>query len=111
VEAIDQRGNASHRSLFAKTQVINELIDGRIRLRDAAARFQELNALVSGDGNEDLIGAYRVVTGEERVWRNVLLWAELNLWDQSDRDAPAVLARLRAEYRERFGREPEPSPA
>jgi hypothetical protein len=109
-EALDHRLAASNHVIGAKDKIIDELIDDRIRLGEAAARFQELNGLVSGDGNEDLIGVLPVVTGEEAVWRTVLLWAKWELWRQTDRDAPAVLARLRAEYRKRFGQDPGPRP-
>jgi hypothetical protein len=99
---------ASNHVIGAKDKIIDELIDDRIRLGEAAARFQELNGLVSGDGNEDLVGAFPVVEGEEAVWRTVLLWAKWELWRQPDRDGVAVLGRLMAEYRERFGRDPGP---
>jgi hypothetical protein len=109
-EALDQRLAAGQHVLGARARIINELLDGRVRLGEAAARFQELSGLVSGDGNDDLIGAYQVVTGEEAVWRTVILWTECELWRQTHCDAPAVLARLRAEYQERFGHDPEPPP-
>jgi hypothetical protein len=62
---------------------------------------------VGRDGNEDLIGAFQVITGEEAVWRNVILWTVCELWHQTVRDAPAVLAQLQADYREHFGRDAE----
>jgi hypothetical protein len=110
-EALDQRLTASHRLLATKTGVVNELIAGRLTLPEAADRFRELSARVAGDGNDDMIGAYRVVSGEEALCHSVLLWAEAELRHGPDPSAAAaVLARLQAAYRERFGRDPGPMP-
>jgi hypothetical protein len=71
-------------------------------LRQAAQRFRELSALVN-DGNDDLIGPYLQVSGEEPLWRSVLVWVRAELYQRGDPGAGAVLARLQAEYRVCFG--------
>jgi hypothetical protein len=105
-EPLARRLESARRLSDGKHQIVAELIAGRIDLEKAAHRFEELNALMSGDGNEDLIGTYRVVRGEEALWLSVLAWVELELQQKGDRAADDVLARLSAEYRERFGRVP-----
>jgi hypothetical protein len=107
-EALGRRGAASQRVLEAKHQAVNELLAGRITLREAAERFGELNALVRDD-NDALIGAFPVACGEEALCRNVLSWAEAECRHRPGL-APA-LARLEEEYRRRFGRDPGPWPA
>jgi hypothetical protein len=107
-EALGQRLAACRAVLAAKTEVLNELIAGRLTLRQAAERFHELYALVE-DGNDEVVGRYRVVQGEEALCRNVLTWAESVLYQRGDKSTKAkVLARLKEEYRERFGHDPEP---
>jgi hypothetical protein len=95
----------SHRVIEDKTAVANDLIAGRVTLREAVARFRELNALVEGDG-QDGVAPFRVARGEEAVWWNVLVWVRAELMHRPRRDA-AVLDRLKAEYRERFGHDPD----
>jgi hypothetical protein len=110
--AMEQRLAASREVLQAKTAVVHDLIAGRLTLWEAARRFRELNPRLAGGGNADGIGPYRVVSGEEALWRSVLLWIENELHHHDGRAVAApTLARLKAEYRGRFGREPEPSPA
>jgi hypothetical protein len=103
---IDRRLTVSQRMLQAKTEAVAEVIAGRMTLRETAARFRELNTLMD-DGN-DGIGPYLVVSEEEPLWRNVLLWVRAELYQRGDQDAGAVLPRLQAEYRERFGHDPDP---
>jgi hypothetical protein len=104
--ALDRHLAASCRVLDAKNRALAELIDGRITLREAATRFRELNAQLEKDGEWGVI-RFRVVSGEEALCRNVLAWAEAELWNHPDRSAPAeVLARLKAEYRQQFGHDP-----
>ena len=108
-EALDQRLAACQRLMGGKARTAAELIAGRVTLRQAAERFRELNTLVD-DGHDDLIGPYQVVSGEEALWRNVLVWVQAELRQRRDPAAPEVLGRLRAEYREHFGRDPQPWP-
>jgi hypothetical protein len=106
-EALDQRRAACQRLTSSKARTAAELIAGRVTLRQAAERFRELNAMVD-DGNDDAVGAYRVESGEEALWRNVLVWVQATLRQSGDPAAPEVLRRLWAEYRERFGHDPDP---
>jgi hypothetical protein len=107
--ALEQRLAACQRLTDGKARAAAELIAGRITLRQAAERFRELNALVD-DGNDDVVGPYRVVSREEALWRNVLVWVRAELRQRRDQAAAEVLARLGVEYRERFGHDPGPWP-
>jgi hypothetical protein len=109
-EAMDERLTVSRHVVEEKSWVVHELIAGRMTLREAACRFRELNATIKGDPNNDRLAPYRVVSGEEGLWRNVYFWAEVELYHRGDPDADAVRARLSAEYRARFGHDPEPFP-
>ncbi len=104
--ALEQRLAACQRLTAGKSRAAAEVIAGRMTLRQAVERFVELNALVD-DGNDDVVGPYQRVSGEEELWRNVLVWVQAELYTQRHPDAAAVLAPLRAEYRERFGRDPD----
>jgi hypothetical protein len=92
--------------LQAKTEAVAEVIAGRMTLREATARFRELNTLMD-DGNDDAIGPYLVVSEEEPLWRNVLLWVRAELYQRRHPGAAGVLGRLHAEYRERFEHAPD----
>jgi hypothetical protein len=108
VGALDQRIAAGRDLLSAKNEVLNELLAGRLTLRQAAARFGELDTLMQ-DGNDELVGPFRVVQGEEALCRCVLGWAETALyWRGDEANKAKVMARLKEEYRRRFGHDPRP---
>jgi hypothetical protein len=104
---LEQRRAACRRLADGKSRAAAELVAGRITLRQAAERFRELNALVD-DGNDDVVGPYQVQSGEEALWRNVLVWVRAELHTRRDPNAAEVFARLEADYREQFGHDPEP---
>jgi hypothetical protein len=108
--ALEQRLESCRCLTAGKTRTAAELIAGRVTLRQAAERFRELNALVE-DGNDEVVGRYLLVQGEEALFRNVLRWAEVELHQRGDEATKAkVLSRLKEEYRERFGHDPGPWP-
>lgn len=95
-EVLEACGEDCARRYRRKQGVVNELIAGRLTLREAVARFRELNAAVP----------FRAVTGEEDLWRNVYFWVKMDL--RGEPGSAAVLPRLRAEYRQHFGHDPQP---
>jgi hypothetical protein len=105
-EALEQRREATLRIYAGKHRAVTEVLAGLLTLRQAAERFGELNALVTEDNT---IFDFRVVTGEERLCRSVLFWVRAELRRRLEPATAARLARLEAEYREHFGRDPEPS--
>jgi hypothetical protein len=104
-EALERRMTSCRLVTEAKQKILEEVIAGRLTLRQAAQRFVPLNAQFD-DGNDDLVGTYRRFTEEEPLCRSVLAWAEVEAWHRPEL-AP-VLARLREEFREKFGHPPEP---
>jgi hypothetical protein len=110
VGPLDQRLSESREVIWAKNAVVNELIAGRLTLCQATERFRELHALVE-DGNDEVVGPFQVVRGEEALCRNVLIWVRAELYHRSRQEGDEVFARLRAEYRERFGYDPGPWPS
>jgi hypothetical protein len=106
-EAMNRRLAAARQLSEGKHRAVAELIVGRLTLRQAAERFGDLGALLD-DGNDDVLGACQVLTGEEALFRSVYSWAVSEL-----RDGPgssAVLDRLAKEYRQQFGHDPQPLP-
>jgi hypothetical protein len=101
---------AAQRFSAGKRRATAELIAGRITLQEAAEGFRELNARMGAGEGEEGVAPFPVAQGEEVVWRNVLLWVGNELDHRHDPDGGAVLPRLRAEYRERFGQDPGPLP-
>jgi hypothetical protein len=87
-----------------KNQICGELIAGRITLREAVRRFEELPE-PSERLQDDLRFRFPQGTDEERLWRHVLEWADDLAADHPGRDA-AALRRLREEYRAAFGQAP-----
>jgi hypothetical protein len=101
-EALEKRSRALGRILDGKRQLVAELAAGRLTLAEAARQFRDLNVQFD-DGN---LSAHQVATGEEELCRRVLTWAESML--QGRPEQARVLSRLRAEFRARFGHDPEP---
>jgi hypothetical protein len=109
-EALAERLAASSRTLQEKAVVVENLIAGRVTLREAAGRFRELHDWVGDDPNNGILGPYLVMSGEEGLWRNVLCWVEAELRHRRDRTPGEVLRRLLVQYRQQFGNATEPFP-
>jgi hypothetical protein len=107
-EVLDGRMTVAQQFSMGKRQAAAELIAGRITFRQAVERFSQLHALVEDGNGRDGVAPFRLASGEEALWHNVLIWLENYQWHQPGPDSAAALARLRAEYRERFGHDPGP---
>jgi hypothetical protein len=77
--------------LEAKKAIIRQLIDGRLRLLDAAARFREL-----ARPSNTITGISETQDGDEYWCRSVIGWVCLALSEQPER-ADALAGRLEAE--------------
>jgi len=85
--------------LLAKQAIVIELIDGRVKLGEAADRFL---ALTAGDvlAMDYLRGKYDGSTDTERFARNVIDYAAAHM---SPADSTALVARLDGQFRARYG--------
>jgi hypothetical protein len=107
-EPLDRNLAAVRRLSEDKHRVVADLIAGRVTLREAAGRFRELNATPVEDSNgREVVPPFRAFAGEEALWRSVCFWVEVELGQQREPSAAGVRARLRAEFREQFGHDPE----
>jgi hypothetical protein len=87
-----------HRTL-AKHAVVTELLAGRLTLREAAARFRELNA---DDPNirDRLAQVYQGDSYEVALFRNVIEHARSEMRLRAPEQVASVVARLEAELQE-----------
>jgi hypothetical protein len=85
---------AIQRSVEEKDEIAQAIIDGRMTLVKAAARFRAINAS-RPPAWPDRLDLYPGQTDEERVCRQVIRYVESNLADRPD--ASAILARLESE--------------
>jgi hypothetical protein len=99
-DALDVREEATRRYNQSKQAVTDEVIAGRLSLTEAAERFAQFGELMDGAGPS--IGRYVGADDEQALCRNVIVWASCALPRGSSQQT-AVLDRLKAEYRERFG--------
>ena len=91
--------------LEVKQQIISQLIDGRLHLLEAAARFQEVHRR-SAACLQNTIGVPSGPTDSESVCRIVIGWVHLALQDRPEQ-ADAISDRLESELQShlaRFGR-------
>jgi hypothetical protein len=77
--------------LETKKTVIGQLIDGRLHLLDAAARFREL-----APPSNAILGISETQDGDEHWCRSVIGWVCLALSEQPER-ADVLAGRLEAE--------------
>jgi hypothetical protein len=90
-----------------KRRVAAEMLAGRCMLREAADRFRVLNATrVEGLDGREAVPPYRMFSGEEGLWRNVYFFVEEQAAPWRHEPAAEILARLKAEYRQKYGHDP-----
>jgi hypothetical protein len=100
-----RRWHVAERRDQMKTEICRDLLAGRITLREAARRFDELPE-PSDRLREDLRFQYPQGTDEERMCRHVLQWADDLTADEPGRAAESH-RRLRGEFQAAFGRPPD----
>lgn len=83
------------RGLNEKNQIIGELIEGRVTLRDAAGRFQAAH-IAAGDCLERTTGVPSRSVETENTCRSLIGWVRLSLRDRPEQ-ADRVTARLEEE--------------
>lgn len=101
-EALQLRAKEVNQSMEIKADIINELLAGRLTLREAASQFHAANALVEAD-HDGLVADYRLPQTEEEECRQVLAWTQSLVIDQySSEEAKQILDRLERELDVQF---------
>jgi hypothetical protein len=103
---LQDRLEAINLSRQIKREVAMELVAHRLSLREAAARFQELNTL-TGDARwwEIYRQRYPGQSDEERHCKEVILYVEAMVSDELPEQAAAVTSRLEAELQAQLEQE------
>jgi hypothetical protein len=94
--AMQPRAEVLEARMLAKGRVVAELRAGRLTLLQATARFRDLNTPIEGV-HDDLRGRVAGATEEERLCRQVILWAWAADLEVSPDAAEQPRARLEAE--------------
>ncbi len=91
---LDELSGAYARRIFAKHGLVEDVIAGRLSLRQAAARFRDLNEQPPAFDRERFLSLYPGADDDERHCREVLAW----VLDQSQGNLDTDLAaRLETE--------------
>jgi hypothetical protein len=101
-EAMRYRIEMVTHSMKVKVAIIDEIVAGRLTLREADARFQEANDLVENN-DRDLLPDYQIPATEEGVYQQVLLWMRTEVSSLPAEQAKRILIPLEKEYESRFG--------
>jgi hypothetical protein len=97
------------RSLAAKHDILDQLISGRLRFRQAIERFHKANQLVPNI-DLNLIPAYQTPAYPEGVARQVLIWVSNSVVTWPPDKAQRLLSDLECEYQKLFnGAKPDES--
>jgi hypothetical protein len=97
---LDDLSGACVRRICAKHRLAEEVIAGRLGLRQAAARFRELNEQPSAYDRERFRALYPGADDGERHCREVLAWVADALEDDPDPGGADLVTRLEAELQE-----------
>jgi hypothetical protein len=100
-EALDARGEMVARSVSVKRDVIDQLLAGRLNLRQAIAQFRIANELVE-NADRGLIPTYWIPTDPEGVGRQVFFWLRNAVTSLPREKAQRRIAELEREYRTVF---------
>ncbi len=100
-EELDVRGAMIARSVSVKRDVIDQLLAGRMDLRQAIAQFHMANELVE-NADRGLIPTHWIPTDPEGVGRQVFFWVRNAAASLPREKARRRLAELEREYRTVF---------
>jgi len=101
-EALRYRSEMVIRNIEVKHAIIDEIVAGRLTLREAAARFQEANQLVENN-NSDLWPDFPKPATEQGVYLQVLAWMRSEVPSLPAEQAKRILDPLEKEYESKFG--------
>lgn len=106
-EALRVRAEMIARSLAAKRDIINQLLEGRLRFRQAIEQFQQANELVKNI-DLDLIAPYQTPAYPQGVARQVFIWVCNSVGSLPADKAQRLLSELESQYQTMFdGAKPE----
>lgn len=106
-QAMDARAESVLRSMDLKRDIIAQLIAGRLQLREAIDQFHKANEMIEND-NTNLMARYELPTDLEGVGRQVLAWANREVYSLPSDKAQRRVAELENEYQKLFGRPSSP---
>jgi hypothetical protein len=111
---LERQSEATVRRLVAKEDTLRELVDGRLTLWQAAARFRDLDATAPASARREAERRFPGIPAEERCCRLVIAWAAA--WEERQPGGGTGRSRrLTAELEDalRHGRLslPDPAPA
>lgn len=108
-QALDERAEMVTRSMDVKRGIIDQLLAGRLPLREAIDQFGKANEMIENDTR--LVATYQLPADREGVGRQVLAWAchTIDSWPYDK--AQRRLAELESEYQKLFGRPSSLDPA
>jgi hypothetical protein len=103
-EALLQRKDVIEESLSLKRAIVDEILAGRLTLREAALRFAEANEMIDNNDDPGFVAEYRLPTTQEGVCIQVLGWVRNGVCHMPPREAERILTPLENEFREIFGK-------
>ena len=101
-EALRHRAELVALNIETKQAIVDEIVAGRLTLREAAVRFQDANQQVENN-DPDLLSDYQMPTTEEGVYQQVLAWMRAAVSSLPTERAKRILTPLEKEYELRFG--------
>jgi hypothetical protein len=111
---LDRQSDATVRRLVAKEDTLQELLDGRLTLWQAAARFRDLDATAPVSARREAERRFPDISEEERSCRLVIAWSAE--WEERQPGGgTGVARRLTAELEDALRHGPislpDPAPA
>jgi hypothetical protein len=104
-EALRLRKVEIAESMSLKSAITEELIAGRLTLREAEERFRDADTIVESD-REGLLPHYRLASSDRELCRQVMAWTENKLKEKlNPREARRVQRQLRRQVEEQFPHE------
>lgn len=106
-QAMRARADRVGRSLELKRGIIEQVITGRMNLREAIAQFKEANEMIERI-DRSLVAPYQLPDNVEGVGRQVLAWVYNVADSYPDGVGQRRLAELEREFQALFGRSSTP---
>lgn len=109
-EALRHRSEMIAHAWEVKRDLIDEVVVGRMSLRQAILQFKQANNLVD-NSNPGLVAPYYTPSDPESLGNQVLAWARNELAGWPPHKGERILMTLELEFQELFGRPSSPARA